>query len=523
MDHIIPVITDWTPTSETAMTAANWFKDEYLEVTLDVDEKGMLGWFMAQGWDVTSSSENSIVGDQATVVKSITYQLRRRKLQSELVLQSMINEFTGAYNEGRELNDTRYDEVVTIFTTMLDKTEDELIALEADDDTYDGVIEALITSLSDDFDALDDSITAIIEAMQTSHDAYKTIIDAMETEVEGDHDTYETAIEALTVLVESSNDDHDTTMTTLTDGMDTQNASYASSLSILSGVMVSDYSTMSALIESVIGSIESDYSTFSSSMSGVLSDYGVSIRAEINTRFDNKLTSTRQDLVSKGLYNSTLWVSVAAGVERERTFSLNDVADKITQQEISLTQSVYREQAQMRERVISARDGLFVRLQGIRQQQGATYDRINSAYIGAKSQIASVLNQLESQVQQTYATRLSAESNIYAAKVDMRSTVNTAKDRLQAHLDTVQDRRMSAQMRLFELQSGMRGKVIASRDRLNSSLRDATDRRVVLRNAVVTALAGFMERRTDDYPGIGQLASIAASLGYADGGTVAPS
>ena len=62
--------------------------------------------------------------------------LKRRKMQSEAVLQDMITSFTKAYNEGREINNARYDELVALYALMLRRTEDEanvFAGLTADD------------------------------------------------------------------------------------------------------------------------------------------------------------------------------------------------------------------------------------------------------------------------------------------------------------------------------------------------------------------------------------------------------
>ncbi len=55
--------------------------------------------------------------------------LVRRRMQSEAVLQDMIASFTKAYNEGRQINDERYDELVALYAIMLSRTENEANAL----------------------------------------------------------------------------------------------------------------------------------------------------------------------------------------------------------------------------------------------------------------------------------------------------------------------------------------------------------------------------------------------------------
>ena len=51
--------------------------------------------------------------------------LKRRRMQTELVLKDMIAQFTKAYNEGRQINDERYDDLVALYALMLSRTEDE--------------------------------------------------------------------------------------------------------------------------------------------------------------------------------------------------------------------------------------------------------------------------------------------------------------------------------------------------------------------------------------------------------------
>ena len=82
----------------------------------------------------TSTGSGSTTGDSTTTTEQgggpwwYSFQklrLKRRKMQSELVLKDMIASFTKAYNEGRQINDERYDELVALYALMLSRTEDE--------------------------------------------------------------------------------------------------------------------------------------------------------------------------------------------------------------------------------------------------------------------------------------------------------------------------------------------------------------------------------------------------------------
>lgn len=89
--------------------------------------------------EASSESNGTSVTEQDGGPYWFAYQrirLKRRKMQSEAVLQDMITSFTKAYNEGREINNERYDELVALYAMMLSRTEDEANAfggLSADD------------------------------------------------------------------------------------------------------------------------------------------------------------------------------------------------------------------------------------------------------------------------------------------------------------------------------------------------------------------------------------------------------
>jgi hypothetical protein len=55
--------------------------------------------------------------------------LTRRRMDGELVLKDMVTSFTNAYNEGRTVNNARYDELVALYSIMLSQTEDEANAI----------------------------------------------------------------------------------------------------------------------------------------------------------------------------------------------------------------------------------------------------------------------------------------------------------------------------------------------------------------------------------------------------------
>ena len=163
--------------------------------------------------------------------------LKRRKMQSELVLKDMISSFTKAYNEGRQINDERYDELVALYALMLQRTENEANA-------FGGLS-------TEDFKPLADAIIAACK-------------DAMEK--------------------------------------------------------------------------------YAASADNIPEDWMQSRIDEINRKFDALLAQAKNDMVSKGTYNSTVWPTTASGIERDRQNALSNLKDDM----VTLKVDVYGKIAAMK-------------------------------------------------------------------------------------------------------------------------------------------------------------------------------
>lgn len=228
MDKINPLsyITDTDPVAQAIQDVSGWYLTEYM--TFDTGTSiaiNSIQWYMAQGWAIIST-ESYEVGAGTSTTTHTRFTMSRRKLQSELVLQDMITDFTKSYNEGRNINDRRYDELVALWNVALDKTEDELNNLGPDE--YDSVIQGLLDQLP------------------------------------------------------------------------------------------------------------VDLASFETNLDGIMDNYGDSRRAAINVRFDSELSKAQQDLISKGLYTTVIWVTESAGIEREREQALTDFEDTYVERQVAI-------------------------------------------------------------------------------------------------------------------------------------------------------------------------------------------
>lgn len=241
MDKINPAlyITDTDPVDLGAYSPSTWYVTESAN---NVPAESV-GWMQAQGWSITATEVEAETG-------RTLYDMDRRRIDPELVLKDMVVDYTSAYNEGRDLNDSRYDEIITLYTATLDKSEDEFNDLEDDDSTYDTLIETLILGLY------------------------------------------------------------------------------------------------------------TDHTDYASEVEGALDDYGGSIRTEINTRFTNLIATQKASLIGRGMYNTTIWNTTEAGIERERTVALADFEDKLIERQIAVTTTVKVDKTSMRTQILAARDRL---------------------------------------------------------------------------------------------------------------------------------------------------------------------
>ncbi len=247
MDKINPLsyITDTDPVSEEVIDASGWFAWEYIVYQAYTRDDDQLPWYQAQGWVVWKSISVGLPSDEN---RYTTYWLKRRRLQADKALNDLIADFTAAYNEGRQINDQRYDEIVTIYSAMLDKTEDEINALGTSNTTE---YEDLIALLPTDFDETDDDLD------------------------------------------------------------------------------------------------------------GLLDNWGDSMRARVNLNFDNESTSARANLVARGMYNTTVWATTSAGIERRRNEALNDLEDKILARQAALIEGQADRKLRMRIAVLQAYERLI--------------------------------------------------------------------------------------------------------------------------------------------------------------------
>lgn len=96
-----------------------------------------VGWLVAQGWQIVSTTTE----DDVTY-----YTLTRQSMQNWMILQSLLADYVFAYNESRDFNATRYNDLILSWGNLIVNTRENLDSMG---DVSDGHLSLYLTTVSD--------------------------------------------------------------------------------------------------------------------------------------------------------------------------------------------------------------------------------------------------------------------------------------------------------------------------------------------------------------------------------------
>lgn len=156
--------------SDIVSQVANW----YVSQNTSTSNADQLPWLLSQGWLVdseTDSTETITVDGVSTDITTTTWKLTRQALKPEAAIKDLASDFIEAYNEGRTLNDDRYDDIVTLYSALIDKTEDELDDIEDDDSIYKDLVDVIIDGMDADYTAHETTVDGLFNDYGTAQRA----------------------------------------------------------------------------------------------------------------------------------------------------------------------------------------------------------------------------------------------------------------------------------------------------------------------------------------------------------------
>lgn len=165
---------DYTPSNLSAISINDWYEDEAMTFTEPADASARtIGWLLAQGWEIVSTvTENTDETNPLTgePIQEITYDLTRRVLDPEKGLDDLIEDFVAAYNDGREINDDRFDDIMALYSATLDKTQTALDELYDDDEDFESLIEYILTEIEAYYWTHKDNVVGLYEDYENSEE-----------------------------------------------------------------------------------------------------------------------------------------------------------------------------------------------------------------------------------------------------------------------------------------------------------------------------------------------------------------
>ena len=295
MDKIdISTYFDYTIEDHTLVDQTTWCVNEL--ILLIAPSPQLINFLTSKGWH-----PSSYVLTDPTAITDYCW-MQKSQYHDYAVIGAMLEEFNTLYNEGRELNNDRFDDLVAVWTSTLDKTEDGLNSIEDDEDTFE------------------------------------------------------------------------------------------------------------ALVEAVIGNLATEYTTHETDVSGDLDDWGDSERNRIDDAFDAKEDELQQSMVDRGIYNTTTWDSISAGLTREESDADTELEDKITQRQLELSERLYDKQVDIRMKFLEARH----RLIDVLHKQG-------SARIEMRNRVIEAINGLVERRTDEYPSFLEPVNAALSVAVGQRS------------------------------------------------------------------------------------------------------
>ena len=111
----------------TPYTPAWWVTQNITQIPND-----SIGWLLAQGWQIVGNP----TFDNTTVPPTPYYDMTRQSLQNWIILQSLLEEYTRAKNVADTNNTTRYNDIVSSWSEMLETSHDQFEFQSAERESY---------------------------------------------------------------------------------------------------------------------------------------------------------------------------------------------------------------------------------------------------------------------------------------------------------------------------------------------------------------------------------------------------
>ncbi len=229
----------------------------------------------------------------------------------------------------------------------------------------------------------------------------------------------------------------------------------------------------------------SDFTTHEAAATAFLNSLGTTELARINEQFDDAQAANEQALINRGLYSSAITTQMTLQVERERSQAIFELNDRLNREKWENQHRLYEQKYKMRLGALEASYRVF---QGAAEVLAAKLSHGN------------------------FASRI--RHDVAQLSISARLALLGIRERYYQFLlqsITWQDDR---RMKIYEALFRTRLESLRIRQSAGAFHYEVIKYQLDQRSNLALALFGLVERREDDYPGVGDLAATVASLGH---------
>lgn len=445
------------PTRKAASNVALWFGTYSIS---GVPETSM-GWLVAQGWVVTAVSEVT-----TTNPPTYLYTLTHRLMEPWMVLQQMVNDFTTAYNDGREMNDMRYDDIVVMYLDMISKSQSHYDTMGTTQNTYAAVYLGKLDEYMTAVDTLISEARDGAEAAAENVDYQLNLITYDATQFYNDYSSHAAQIETLITeadsLATSFIDEYDGQITQLEADFashlsdigtweteaETDLEDHATDLDAKLVAMTEALATHETAFDLVVTNAQASANTHKTDMTSELSAALTKATALFNA-IDSLLTTADTTLTTHiGDYNTVLAL-LAADYATHETTAEELLVDLGTTELARINEKWDADLATNLQALMD--NGFYASQMGTDITARNTRDR--------NEEIAALNDRLSRE-------KLENEHRLYEQQQQMRDRTMAGKDRVHSLRTEVMRYKVEALSRSYEQLIGMRKTIIDTKQRL---------------------------------------------------------
>lgn len=450
---ISPTFNALTFTPFAQADVGQWYFSQSIGLVPDT----VVPFLAAHNFLVNGGTEHYIDGEFAGYLLN----MERNKFSRLDAMQILLNTMVFAYNEGKALNNTRYNDLVSNLQTLLSNNQADIGAFLSGSVTNSGGYVSLMLTQLDQLEADHTTFAADIMAIDTGDRAaelatLKTTWAAASTAAEAEYAMMTAGLD-IPALVS----DVDTAI----DALDAALATFTSEFSGLTATLLADFTTHAA------------------AASAFLTSLGVTELARIEEKYDDQLTAQSQLLTNRGFYSSALAGQIVLQVERERTQAIFELNDRLAREKLEDEHKQYEQKYRMR---LGALEASFKIIDGTSQVVTARLAH----------------GQWASRVRHEVAT----------LSIGARLSLLGIREKYYQFLLQSLNWEMDRKQKIYEALFRTRIESLRIRQSTGQFHSELIKYQLDQRSNLALALFGLVERREDDYPAVGDLAAVVSAL-----------